>query len=66
MSNRNFSITSPLKHIEFIIDRFGYLRARWIPEAKTRHWTDFPLLINELEKLAAEPEILPPPDEHVH
>ena len=66
MSNRDFSISRPLTHIEFIIDRFGYLRARWIPEANTRHWTDFPLLINELEKLAAEPEILPPPDEHVH
>jgi putative copper resistance protein D len=66
MSNRDFSISSTLTHIEFIIDRFGYLRARWIPEANTRHWTDFPLLIKELEKLAKEPEILPPPNEHVH
>lgn len=66
MGNRDFSITSPLKHIEFIIDRFGYLRARWIPKANTRHWTNFSLLTNELKKLAAEPAILPPPDEHVH
>jgi len=41
-------------------------KARWIPEANTSQWTDFPLLINELEKLAGEPEVLPPPDEHVH
>lgn len=66
MNKRDFSISSPLEHIEFMIDRFGYLRARWIPEANTSHWTDFSLLSNELEKLAEEPEILAPPDEHVH
>ena len=64
--NLDVSISSPLTHIDFIIDRFGYLRARWIPEANTRHWTDAPLLLKELEKLALEPQILPPPDEHVH
>jgi len=66
MNSPDFDFSSPLTHIEFIIDRFGYLRARWIPEANTSKWTDFSLLTKELEKLAKEPEILPPPDEHVH
>ncbi|MBL4743332.1 MAG: CopD family protein [Cycloclasticus sp.] len=66
LNSSDFSISSPLKHIEFMIDRFGYLRARWLPEANTSQWSDFALLNNELKKLADEPEILPPPDEHVH
>ncbi|PCH83185.1 MAG: hypothetical protein COB89_01840 [Piscirickettsiaceae bacterium] len=53
-------------HIEFIIDRFGYLRARWIPKRSTSTWNDLKLLKSELAKLANEPEILPPPDEHAH
>ncbi|ORU94149.1 MAG: hypothetical protein A6F70_07685 [Cycloclasticus sp. symbiont of Bathymodiolus heckerae] len=66
MNKPDFDFASPLLHIEYIVDRFGYLRARWIPENNTSKWTDFPLLNNELAKLANEPEILPPPDEHTH
>ena len=66
MNKPDFDFASPLLHIEYIIDRFGYLRARWIPENNTSKWTDFTLLKNELAKLANEPKILPPPDEHAH
>jgi len=66
MNKPDFDFASPLLHIEYIIDRFGYLRARWIPENNTSKWTDFTLLNDELAKLANEPKILPPPDEHAH
>lgn len=66
MSERDFDFTRPLTHIEYIVDRFGYLRARWDPTHQSSKWTDFSLLTNELAKLAKEPEILPPPNEHVH
>ena len=66
MDERDVDDTRPLTHIEYLIDRFGYLRARWNPEHNSSQWTDFDLLSNELKKLANEPEILPPPGEHVH
>ena len=31
--------TTP-KHMEFLMDRYGYLRARWIPAADGAGWTD--------------------------
>ncbi|MCK5435427.1 MAG: CopD family protein, partial [Nitrosomonadaceae bacterium] len=30
-------------HLEFLVDRFGYLRARWIPEADGEGWTNIDL-----------------------
>jgi len=55
-----------VSHIEFSIDRFGYLRSRWIPEQESGAWDDMSFLISQFSALAAEDEILPPPDEHVH
>lgn len=66
INKRDFDFTRPPSHIEFIIDRFGYLRARWIPESSTSTWSDVSLLNTQLKKLAAEPEILPPPEGHAH
>jgi len=66
MLSRDFDNQAPLTHIEFIIDRFGYMRARWIPGTNTASWEDSALLIQQLSELAEEEEILPPPDEHVH
>jgi putative copper resistance protein D len=57
--------TTP-KHMEFLIDRYGYLRARWIPEVDGAGWTDIGGLMREIGQLNREGEIRPPPDDHVH
>lgn len=54
------------KHMEFLIDRFGYLRARWIPNGDGQGWADTGLLTQQIALLNQEPEILPPPGDHVH
>ncbi|MBS0182532.1 MAG: CopD family protein [Nitrospira sp.] len=54
------------KHLEFLIDRFGYLRARWIPNGDGSGWTDTTLLTQQITQLNQEREILPPPGDHVH
>ena len=53
-------------HMEFLIDRFGYLRARWIPNGDGPGWTDMALLTQQITQLNLEREILPPPGDHVH
>ena len=57
--------TSP-KHMEFLIDRFGYLRARWIPNGDGSGWADTTVLTQQITQLNQEREILPPPGDHVH
>ncbi len=57
--------TSP-KHMEFLMDRYGYLRARWIPAIDGVGWTDIGVLIKQINQLNQEKEIRPPPDDHVH
>ncbi len=54
------------KHMEFLFDRFGYLRARWIPESDASGWTEIGLLTQQITQLNQENEILPPPGDHVH
>jgi putative copper resistance protein D len=54
------------KHMEFLVDRYGYLRARWIPEADGAGWTDIGLLTQQIDQLNQEKEILPPPADYVH
>ena len=54
------------KHMEFLIDRFGYLRARWIPTGDGSGWTDMAVLTQQVAQLNQEREILPPPGDHVH
>jgi putative copper export protein/mono/diheme cytochrome c family protein len=56
-------------HMEFLFDRFGYLRARWLPRDETNAaigWSDPRRLLDELAGMNREPQLLPPPDEHVH
>ncbi len=53
-------------HMEFLVDRYGYLRARWIPEADGAGWTELDSLQQQLAQLKREKEILPPPSDHVH
>jgi putative copper resistance protein D len=52
--------------MEFLIDHYGYLRARWIPEVDGAGWTDIGALMREIGQLNREGEIRPPPDDHVH
>jgi putative copper resistance protein D len=53
-------------HMEFLFDRFGYLRARWIPETDGPDWTDIDFLTQQVDQLNQENEILPPPTDYVH
>ena len=57
--------TAP-KHMEFLMDRYGYLRARWIPAVDGTAWTDIGELMRQIDQLNREKEIRPPPDDHVH
>ena len=53
-------------HLELLVDRFGYLRARWIPAQDGPGWAQPGVLAAEITRLNAEPRLLPPPAEHVH
>ncbi len=52
--------------MEFLIDRFGFLRARWIPAEDPGRWTRPQTLASDLRILNDEPQILASPDNHVH
>jgi len=52
--------------MEFLIDRYGFLRARWIPAVDGTEWSDIGLLMRQIDQLNQEKEIRPPPDDHVH
>lgn len=54
--------TVPL--MEFLIDRFGYVRARW--RSDEGRFADASNLIGAVRMLATEPRLLPSPDEHAH
>lgn len=46
-------------HMEFLIDRYGYLRARWIPMGDQEGWGDVDLLVKQSGLLNQEKQILP-------
>jgi putative copper export protein/mono/diheme cytochrome c family protein/peroxiredoxin len=52
-------------HLEFLIDRQGYIRSRWLPDSGPR-WAEPDDLIAALEQLNHEKSRAPAPDEHVH
>ena len=52
-------------HMELLIDRNGYLRARWIPGAGGTGWANPTLIAAELQQLGRESPVAPPA-EHVH
>ena len=54
------------QHMEFLIDRFGYVRGRWLPEDSEPGWRDIRNLIAQIDQLAREPSVRSPPDEHLH
>lgn len=54
------------RHLELLIDRQGYLRARFIPDGPEPGWRDPWRLVAEVERLAKEMPRTLTPDEHVH
>ncbi|KIO47807.1 CopD family protein, partial [Nitrosospira sp. NpAV] len=38
-------------HMEFLVDRYGYLRARWIPEADGPGWDNTGMLMQQIAQL---------------
>lgn len=66
LGNLDAGDRAPLpSHMEMLVDRFGYVRARWLP-AESTDWQALDVVLAQLKALAQEPEILPPPDEHLH
>ncbi len=53
------------RHLEFLIDRQGYIRARWIPGQGGQGWSDIKTLLDQIKTLDREAPSAPP-DEHVH
>jgi putative copper resistance protein D len=53
-------------HVEFLIDRQGYLRARWILDSDGKGWGDLGNLRAQIRLLDQEEPAAPPPEEHVH
>lgn len=53
-------------HMEFLIDQYGYLRARWIPSADESKWNDIDTLIKQISLLNQESIKTPPPGDYVY
>ena len=53
-------------HVEFLVDRQGYIRARWLPGAPGVGWDTMQTLVDQILVLDKETPAGPPPDEHVH
>jgi hypothetical protein len=51
--------------MEFLVDRQGYLRGRWIPDEGV-DWSEPAQLMAAIEVLRQEKLVAPPPDLHVH
>lgn len=60
------SLDMKRSHMEFLIDRFGYVRARWIADEEPEGWSPTNRLLQQVSKLNAEPQIIPLPDSHIH
>lgn len=59
----------PPVHMEVLVDRQGYLRARWLPRASpdaAGGWSDPMALLGEVDRLAREPASSPVLGEHIH
>jgi hypothetical protein len=54
----------PSPHVEFLIDKQGYIRSRWSSRAETTR--DINRLLAEVQELNAEKVEVAPADEHVH
>jgi peroxiredoxin len=58
----------PVRHMELLVDRQGYIRARWPGAGATgvAGWDDTPRLLAAIRELVREPPRAPAPTEHVH
>ncbi len=54
------------RHMELLIDRYGFIRARWLPEDGTSGWADLELLAAQIGALNREGRVRDPPDAHLH
>lgn len=52
-------------HLEFLIDRSGYLRARWIPSIDQSGWSGIDALIQQVNLLNRERMAMPFPEDSV-
>jgi hypothetical protein len=62
-------VPPPVSHMELLVDRQGYLRARWIPaqlDENREGWGDLNALLAEIDRLAREVPVAPVAAEHVH
>src|SRR5437773_2286907 len=59
-----YSLFTRAPHAEFVIDRQGYLRARWAVAGTPER--DIDLLLADLHQLNQEKVAVAPADEHVH
>ncbi len=58
-----YSLFGRAPHTEFLIDRQGYLRARWLSDGTT---PTVNTVLAEIQELNAEKVVAPLPSEHVH
>ena len=66
LGNADYDDSQPIPlHIEFLIDRFGYIRAKWV-SGGGEFGADKSRLITLVQMLSNEEKILEPPEEHVH
>jgi putative copper export protein/mono/diheme cytochrome c family protein len=66
LSNADPRDAAPMPaHMEMLVDRFGYIRARWIP-AEGEGWTRLDRLLAQAAALAREPQVRRAPEDHVH
>ena len=53
------------EHIEFLFDKKGYLRARWIPSRDQSGWSDADVLIRQVSQLNREQTQFPFPEDYI-
>lgn len=52
--------------VEFLIDRHGYIRARWVADEESEGWNNIGFLQKQINVLRFEKNVPPPPDDHIH
>lgn len=52
--------------VEFLIDRYGYIRARWVSDEEPEGWNNIDFLQKQISVLGLEKNVKPPPDDHIH